>query len=184
MSEQQQYWFAARTRDKQEFVIRDSLEKLRADINIEYYLPTQFVIRQLKYRRKCVEVPVIRNLIFVRATKQDACDLSNKYGVQLYYIKDFVTRAMLIVPDKQMKDFMFVMNLDPAAVILNDDCFAVGTKVQVITVGSKVRVMKGDLCGVEGELALEANKTYVIIRIEGVLTASVKVAKSYLKVIS
>ena len=72
MSEQQQYWFAARTRDKQEFVIRDSLEKLRADINIEYYLPTQFVIRQLKYRRKCVEVPVIRNLIFVRATKQDA----------------------------------------------------------------------------------------------------------------
>ena len=169
MSEQQQYWFAARTRDKQEFVIRDSLEKLRADINIEYYLPTQFVIRQLKYRRKCVEVPVIRNLIFVRATKQDACDLSNKYGVQLYYIKDFVTRAMLIVPDKQMEDFKQIMDLNPDNISFDNE---------VLTVGSKVRVMKGDLCGVEGELALEANKTYVIIRIEGVLTASVKVAKS------
>ena len=175
MSEQQQYWFAARTRDKQEFVIRDSLEKLRADINIEYYLPTQFVIRQLKYRRKCVEVPVIRNLIFVRATKQDACDLSNKYGVQLYYIKDFVTRAMLIVPDKQMEDFKQIMDLNPDNISFDNE---------VLTVGSKVRVMKGDLCGVEGELALEANKTYVIIRIEGVLTARVKVAKSYLKVIS
>ena len=175
MSEQQQYWFAARTRDKQEFVIRDSLEKLRADINIEYYLPTQFVIRQLKYRRKCVEVPVIRNLIFVRATKQDACDLSNKYGVQLYYIKDFVTRAMLIVPDKQMEDFKQIVDLNPDNISFDNE---------VLTVGSKVRVMKGDLCGVEGELALEANKTYVIIRIEGVLTASVKVAKSYLKVIS
>lgn len=175
MSEQQQYWFAARTRDKQEFVIRDSLEKLRADINIEYYLPTQFVIRQLKYRRKCVEVPVIRNLIFVRATKQDTCDLSNKYGVQLYYIKDFVTRAMLIVPDKQMEDFKQIMDLNPDNISFDNE---------VLTVGSKVRVMKGDLCGVEGELALEANKTYVIIRIEGVLTASVKVAKSYLKVIS
>ena len=175
MSEQQQYWFAARTRDKQEFVIRDSLEKLRADINIEYYLPTQFVIRQLKYRRKCVEVPVIRNLIFVRATKQDACDLSNKYGVQLYYIKDFVTRAMLIVPDKQMEDFKQIMDLNPDNISFDNE---------VLTVGSKVRVMKGDLCGVEGELALEANKTYVIIRIEVVLTASVKVAKSYLKVIS
>ena len=175
MSEQQQYWFAARTRDKQEFVIRDSLEKLRADINIEYYLPTQFVIRQLKYRRKCVEVPVIRNLIFVRATKQDACDLSNKYGVQLYYIKDFVTRAMLIVPDKQMEDFKQIIDLNPDNISFDNE---------VLTVGSKVRVMKGDLCGVEGELALEANKTYVIIRIEGVLTASVKVAKSYLKVIS
>ena len=175
MSEQQQYWFAARTRDKQEFVIRDSLEKLRADINIEYYLPTQFVIRQLKYRRKCVEVPVIRNLIFVRATKQDACDLPNKYGVQLYYITDFVTRAMLIVPDKQMEDFKQIMDLNPDNISFDNE---------VLTVGSKVRVMKGDLCGVEGELALEANKTYVIIRIEGVLTASVKVAKSYLKVIS
>lgn len=175
MSEQQQYWFAARTRDKQEFVIRDSLEKLRADINLEYYLPTQFVIRQLKYRRKCVEVPVIRNLIFVRATKQDACDLSNKYGVQLYYIKDFVTRAMLIVPDKQMEDFKQIIDLNPDNISFDNE---------VLTVGSKVRVMKGDLCGVEGELALEANKTYVIIRIEGVLTASVKVAKSYLKVIS
>lgn len=164
-----------RTRDKQEFVIRDSLEKLRADINLEYYLPTQFVIRQLKYRRKCVEVPVIRNLIFVRATKQDACDLSNKYGVQLYYIKDFVTRAMLIVPDKQMEDFKQIMDLNPDNISFDNE---------VLTVGSKVRVMKGDLCGVEGELALEANKTYVIIRIEGVLTASVKVAKSYLKVIS
>ena len=175
MIENQKYWFAARTRDKQEFVIRDSLEKLRADINIEYYLPTQFVIRQLKYRRKCVEVPVIRNLIFVRATKQDACDLSNKYGVQLYYIKDFVTRAMLIVPDKQMEDFKQIMDLNPDNISFDNE---------VLTVGSKVRVMKGDLCGVEGELALEANKTYVIIRIEGVLTASVKVAKSYLKVIS
>ena len=175
MIENQKYWFAARTRDKQEFVIRDSLEKLRADINIEYYLPTQFVIRQLKYRRKCVEVPVIRNLIFVRATKQDACDLSNKYGVQLYYIKDFVTRAMLIVPDKQMEDFKQIMDLNPDNISFDNE---------VLTVGSKVRVMKGDLCGVEGELALEANKTYVIIRIEGVLTASVKVAKSYMKVIS
>ena len=174
MSEQQQHWFAARTRDKQEFVTRDSLEKLRININLEYYLPTQFVIRQLKYRRKRVEVPVIRNLIFVRATKQDACDLSNKYGVQLYYIKDFSTRSMLIVPDKQMEDFKQIMDLNPDNISFDNE---------VLTVGSKVRVMKGNLCGVEGELALEANKTYVIIRIEGVLTASVKVAKSYLKVI-
>lgn len=38
MSEQQQHWFAARTRDKQEFVTRDLYEKLRININLEYYL--------------------------------------------------------------------------------------------------------------------------------------------------
>lgn len=59
MSEQQEYWFAARTKKDQEFSVRNALEKL----GIEYFLPTQFVIRQLKYRRRRVEVPVIKNLI-------------------------------------------------------------------------------------------------------------------------
>lgn len=85
MIDTQKYWFAARTRDKQEFAIRNSLEKLKVEENldIDCYLPTRSVITQLKYRRKRSEVPVIRNLIFVRATKQTACDLSNVYGVQL-----------------------------------------------------------------------------------------------------
>ena len=171
MSQQQEYWFAARTRKDQELTTRDALEK----IGVEYFLPTQFVIRQLKYRRRRVEVPVIRNLIFVHATKEFACAIANEYGVRLFYMRDFDTKSMLIVPDKQMKDFMFVMNLDPAAVILNDDCFAVGTKVQVI---------KGDFCGVEGELASLSNRTYVTIRIRGVLSASVKVPKSYLRILA
>ena len=62
MSEQQKYWFAARTRDKQEFAIRDSLEKLKTELDLNYYLPTQFVIRQLKYRRKRVKSLLLRIL--------------------------------------------------------------------------------------------------------------------------
>ena len=161
MSEQQQHWFAARTRDKQEFVTRDSLEKLRININLEYYLPTQFVIRQLKYRRKRVEVPVIRNLIFVRATKQDACDLSNKYGVQLYYIKDFSTRSMLIVPDKQMNDFMFLLDFSKEMVeVVNEN----------LKKGDKVRVIKGDFAGIEGELIRVKGHKRVVVRLEGVVS--------------
>lgn len=171
MSDNKLYWFAARTRDKQEFAIRDSLEK----IGVEYFLPTQFVIRQLKYRKKRVEVPVMRNLVFVRATKQDACDIPNKYGVQLFYMKDLLTHAMLVVPDKQMQDFIFVMNLDPTSVCLDMDLLAVGSKVQVV---------KGELCGVEGELVSEAHRTYVVIRIKGLLSAKVKVPKSYLRILS
>ena len=148
--------------------------KLKTELDLNYYLPTQFVIRQLKYRRKRVEVPVIKNLIFIQATKQDACDISNKYNIQLFYMKDLLTRAMLIVPDKQMQDFIFVMDLDPNGVSFDNDHLSVGSRVQVV---------KGDFCGVEGELASEANKTYVVIRIAGVLSASVKVPKSYLRVI-
>lgn len=176
MSDIQVYWFAARTRDKQEFTIRKSLEKLKTEENldIEYYLPTRMVVTQLKYRRKRSEVPVIRNLIFVRATKQTACDISNIYGVQLFYMKDLFSHSMLVVPNKQMEDFMFVMDLNPDGVSFDNDSLAVGNKVKVV---------KGDFSGVEGEVATEANKTYVVIRIKGLLSASVKVPKSYLKII-
>lgn len=50
-------------------------------------------------------------------------------------------------------------------------------------VGDRVRVVKGDLTGVEGEVATNANRTYVVIRIKDILTASVKAPKSYLKII-
>lgn len=176
MIENQKYWFAARTRDKQEFAVRKFLDKLKSEENldIDYYLPTRIVISQLKYRRKRSEVPVIRNLIFIHATKQTACDISNVYGVQLFYMKDLFTHSMLVVPTKQMEDFMFVMDLNPDGVSFDNE---------PLTIGNKVKVIKGDFNGIEGEVATEANKTYVIIRIKGVLIASIKVPKSYLKVI-
>ena len=174
--ETQKYWFAARTRDKQEFAICKSLSRLKSEehLDVDYYLPTRIVVSQLKYRRKRSEVPVIRNLVFIRTTKQTACDLSNVYGVRLFYMKDLFTRSMLVVPDKQMSDFMFVMDLNPDGVSF-DNGSLVG--------GDRVRVVKGDLTGVEGEVATNANRTYVVIRIKDILTASVKVPKSYLKII-
>ena len=149
MVENQKYWFAARTRDKQEFAVRRFLDKLKSEENldIDYYLPTRIVISQLKYRRKRSEV---------------------------FYMKDLSTHSMLIVPNKQMEDFMFVMDLNPDGVSFDTEPFAIGNKVKVV---------KGDFCGIEGEIATESNKTYVVIRIKGVLVASVKVPKSYLKMI-
>ena len=174
--ENQKHWFAARTRDKQEFAVRKSLDKLKSEekLDLDYYLPTRFVISQLKYRRKRSEVPVIRNLIFVHSTKQTACDISNIYNVPLFYMKDISTHSMLVVQDKQMEDFMFVMDLNPDGVSLDSE---------ILTVGHKVKVIKGELSGIEGEVAIEANKTYVVIRIKDLLTASIKVPKSYLKII-
>ena len=169
MSETQKYWFAARTRDKQEFAICKSLSRLKSEehLDVDYYLPTRIVVSQLKYRRKRSEVPVIRNLVFIRTTKQTACDLSNVYGVRLFYMKDLFTRSMLVVPDKQM--------------ILYPD--GGSSEIGSLVVGDRVRVVKGDLTGVEGEVATNANRTYVVIRIKDILTASVKVPKSYLKII-
>jgi transcription antitermination factor NusG len=171
MSEPQEFWFAARTRKDQELVVRDSLKKL----NITCFLPTQVVVRQLKYRKKKVEIPVIRNLVFVHTTKEKACSIPNNYGVQLFYMKDLNTHSLLVVPDRQMHDFMFVMDTNPDGVSFNHEPLEIGEKVQVV---------KGEFAGIEGELVSVANRSYVIIRIPQVFSVSVRIPKSYLKKIS
>ncbi|KAA6326123.1 Transcription antitermination protein RfaH [termite gut metagenome] len=170
MPQIQEHWFAARTRKDQELKLRDSLKKL----DIECFLPTQTVVRQLKYRRKRVEVPVIRNLIFVHATKERACFAVNKRFLPVFYIKDLHTGGMLIVPDKQMQDFMFVMDLDPEGVSFDNDGLCEGSKVEVV---------KGEFAGIEGELVRIANRTHVVIRIPQVLSLSIRIPKSYLRIV-
>ncbi len=171
MIDNQKKWFVAYTPRNQEVAIRDILRKME----VEHFLPTQIVVRQLKYRKKRVEVPVIKNLIFIYETKMRACSIANDFGVKLFYIRDRYTRSMLMVPDKQMEDFMFVMDTDPNHVRFDNEVFRVGDKVQVV---------KGHLAGLQGELLSLPNKTYVIIRIPQVLTLRVKVPKSYLRVVS
>lgn len=140
---------------------------------IECYIPTRSVIRELRNRRLQVEVPVIRNLIFVHTTKSEACAASNDYGIPLYYIRDLDTRSMLVVPDKQMEDFIRVMRLMRQEVAIGECPLAVGRKVMVV---------KGDLCGVEGELVSVGNRTHVLIRVPQILTATVRIPRSYLSV--
>jgi len=170
MSEIQEYWFAARTRKDQELTIRNSLVKM----GIKHFLPTQTVIRQLKYRKKRVEVPIIRNLIFIQATKETALSLPNDHGIQVFFLRDYISHKTLIVPNKQMEDFMFVMDTDPEAVTFDDSELVPKAKVQIV---------KGKFCGVEGEFAALANKAYVIIRMPNVLSVNIRVPKSYIRLI-
>lgn len=168
MSENQEFWFAARTRANQELGLRDSLRKLETT----YYLPTHIVTRRISDRVKRVEVPVINNLIFVRTTKQQAFALVKDYALKLHYIKNIETGSLLVVPDKQMDNFMFLMDLSPESIRQSGDTYAPG---------DKVRIIKGNLTGVEGEMVRVEGKTHVVLRIPQVLAVSVKVAKSYLE---
>ncbi|KAA6340639.1 hypothetical protein EZS27_011495 [termite gut metagenome] len=74
-----------------------------------------------------------------------------------------------------MQDFMFVMDLDPNGMSLNNDA---------LSEGSKVRVVKGEFTGIEGELVKISNQTHMVIRIPQVLSVSVKIPKSYLEMIA
>ena len=160
-------WFAARTRNAQALHVRTLLQNR----NVEYFIPTTLKVVEVNGRRKTKEAPLLSNLVFVHTTKKHACALANDHGIPLFYIIDRNTRTLLIVPDKQMNNFMQVVDLSPESVCMSELPF---------TKGGKVRVVKGDFAGVEGEMLGMATRTYVIIRIGDIMAAKIKVPKGYL----
>ena len=85
---------------------------------------------------------------------------------------DLFPRSILVVPDKQMQDFMLMMKLASENVII-DDC--------PLTTGTRVQVVKGEFCGIEGEFISVANHAHVMIRIPQVLSAMIRIPRSFLK---
>jgi len=151
--------------------------KVREDLracNVECFIPTRETFRERNGRKTRAEVPVIRNLVFLKTTKSTALALVNGRGLPMSYIIDHSTRTLLEVPAKQMEDFIRVMDLDPESLCEEGMEFIPG---------SRVRVIKGDLAGVEGEVLSFANKTYVVVSIGRLLRAKVQIPATYLEIL-
>ena len=125
-------WFAAHTRCGAELRIREWLGRL----GTEHFLPTE--LRSRTRGHSSYEKPLIPGLIFVRATKTQACALANEQGVPVRYLIDPATRSLLVVPDKQMDDFRRVLDLSTTEGGLVD---------RPLALGDRVRVTKGVLRG-------------------------------------
>lgn len=77
------------------------------------------------------------------------------------YLLNLETRQLLVVPDKQMRDFMFLLDFSEDAVqVLNEN----------LRQGDRVRVIKGEFAGIEGELIRIKGHKRVVVRLEGVFS--------------
>ena len=164
------FWYVARTRHGQELKVRDTL----LTCGVEHFIPTTVAQRERKGRRVCVQVPLIPNMVFVRSTQKDALSLVNGRGVPMYYIIDHSTGRMLIVPPKQMDDFIRVITQDPATLC---------TEIPEIPLGADVRITAGSLEGVEGRVIMLPNRTYVLVSVGHLLCAKVQVPRACVRCI-
>ena len=156
-------WYAAYTRVNQELLIKKKLDEL----GIENYLPQEELVRGTPLGRKKIRVILIHGLIFVRTDKATSFSLLNDYMLNIVYLKDRENRHSLIIPDKQMEDFMFLLDFSTDGVeVLNKD----------LKRGDRVKVVKGPLQGLEGELVRLKGHKRVIVRLDGV----VSIATSYI----
>lgn len=161
-------WFAARTRHGQELSVRDKL----CNIGIECFIPTRIGFNERRGRRRKVEKPLISNLVFLRAEKERACAAANSL-VPIFFIIDNITHSMLVVPDKQMDDFRRILDLNPEAI----------QEEQLdIRPGHRVRVVKGPLVGIEGDVVEYAGKTNIVLTLSGgLMQAKAEIPIAYLE---
>ena len=143
--------------------MKERLDKL----GVENFLPTEELVRETPFGRKKAMVPLIHGMIFIRTDKETSFSLLNDYSLRIVYLKDIEGRHSLIIPDKQMADFMFLLDVASKGIeVLNKD----------LKKGDRVRVVKGPLAGLEGELMRIRGHKRVIIRLEGVAS----IATSYI----
>ena len=152
-------WYVAYTRVNQELFIKKKLDEL----GIENFLPQEEYVRETPLGRKTIRVLLIHGMIFIHADKATSFSLINDYSLNIIYLKDVEGRHALIVPDKQMEDFMFLLDFSPEGIeVLNKD----------LKRGDKVRVIKGPLQGLKGELVRLRGHKRVVIRLDGVASIS------------
>jgi transcription antitermination factor NusG len=149
--------------------IKDFLEEKE----IKHFIPFQKIYRKRKGKRIQKEKPLISCLVFVRTDYITALSIPDKSGFNISYIYNSDTKKIQIIPDKQMQDFMFVFDFSENIIkISNTD----------LKKGDRVRVIKGDFTGIEGELIRVKGHKRVVIRLEGIFSiAMAYIPREYLE---
>lgn len=167
MLKEEFHWHAVFTASRAEKKVRERLE----GAGIECYLPVQTVLRQWTYRKARVVVPVIAGMIFVRVSRQDQLQVLQTKGV-VSFLRLKGGNGPAVIPDRQMKEFRFLLDFSEEAVeMLNED----------VGVGDLVQVVKGPLKGLEGELIEFHGQSKIVVRLDMLGFAMVDIPVSFVE---
>ena len=138
-------WFVAIVNNRAEKAAKQRLDKMGYDS----YVATQTVMRLWNNgRRAKVERVVIPSTVFIRCTEKE-----RRHIVTLPFINRFMTnkaggdsdasrKPLAIIPDSQIALLRFMLGNSDTPVTIS----------QAYRKGDRVRVIRGSLCGLEGEV--------------------------------
>ena len=134
------FWIALYTRPRSEKKVRAYLDS----IGVENYLPVQKQLRQWSDRKKMVEVVVIPMIIFVRTESQNLSNLlRNTLIIKPLNLMGGGSSKPAVIPDNQIEQLKFILGQSDYPVTFDPDIFKVN---------DKVRVIRGPLMGLTGEV--------------------------------
>ena len=149
---------------------KKTAERLKA-MGVEYYLPIQSEIRQWSDRRKRVDRLVIPMMIFVHVTPQERPLPLTLQAISRYMVLRGESRPA-VIPEEQMERFRFMLDYSEEAICMN---------YSPLARGKKVRVIKGPLTGLVGELVALDGKSKIAVRLDMLGCACVDMPIGYVE---
>ena len=108
-------------------------------------------------------------LVFFRTEKSRALNLVNAGEVKGRFLVDHSTHSILEVPEKQMEAFIRVVMEYPDTPVSSEF---------PITKGTRVRVVRGPLKGIEGEVEETPNGVQLVVAIQSLICAKITIARA------
>jgi len=162
-------WYAAKVKYQTERKMKLWLDEQ----TIENFIPFHTVLIERNGKKIKREKPIVPGLLFIRTNYSTACALPGESSIRMIFMRNLENHQLLVVPDKQMQDFMFLLDFSEAAVRIEN------TNLRR---GDRVRVIKGDFAGIEGELIRIKGHKRVVVRLEGLFSlATTYIPSAYLE---
>ncbi|HXK75059.1 MAG TPA: UpxY family transcription antiterminator [Bacteroidaceae bacterium] len=154
-------WFAIRVTYSRELKFKNYLDQL----GVDNFIPMVFNEIERKGRIQKELLPAVHNLVFVHITAAHMEELRKDPNlvIPIHYIRDYASQSPVIVPDKQMRDFMQVAQQH------NPDNLFLSTKDVALRKGDKVRVLSGPFKGIIGTFVRIKRNRRVVVDIPGVM---------------
>lgn len=159
-SSEQMQWFAMRATYRRGMQIKELLDKQ----GISNFIPMRYEMQEKNGRKRRMLVPVISDLIFVRAVQSELQWVKDR-NPYLQYMIDVRNGQKIIVPDEQMRQFIAVAGTyDEHLIFFSPD------EVN-LRKGTKVRIIGGDFKGYEGIFikVKGARDRRVVISLQGII---------------
>ncbi len=141
-------WYAVFTASRAEKRVKERLEQA----GIENYLPLRAVEFVREGLVKKLEIPVITGCIFVRVSETNLPSVLSIFGV-IALLKE--KQTPIVISDEQLDSFKILNERAETLEIVNEG----------LPVGSAIRVLQGELAGVQGELIEVTGGQRVVVRI-------------------
>lgn len=143
--------------------------------HIEVYIPQGISIKVIEGKRKRIKQPLLPNLIFAYATRSQVEQLVKNPAPTSKYLKYYLDKIQpiesesglhppLIVPDKEMHNFILVTSIQ------NEHVMVVDPETCRYKSGDLVQIIDGEFKGVIGKVVRAAGQQRVAVHINGLCT--------------